>query len=187
MAGVLLGRLGKLRALAEALREHPDEVEYECIRMGVRLRDAPSPRLTWRDLWVILSCSPPESPIHMALSDTDTAPWRISDYLLAAVVDAVNIRLWQAGGGKGQKPRPVPRPEDTRHIGRDALPVDEMREWLGEGWLATEVVPVPLPEPDPRQTRDQAVRSAIADGRRRADVAAEHGISVSTVGRIVRS
>ena len=34
-------------------------------------------------------------------------------YLLAMVADNTQFRLWQAAGGKGKKPKPVPRPGDT--------------------------------------------------------------------------
>lgn len=36
--------------------------------------------------------------------------WSLSDHLSAAAVDALNAANWQRGGGKGSRPKPVPRP-----------------------------------------------------------------------------
>lgn len=40
----------------------------------------------------------------------EQADWMVTDYLLAAVVDALAIGNWQRGGGKGRRPRALPRP-----------------------------------------------------------------------------
>lgn len=37
--------------------------------------------------------------------------WDTIEHLLAAVVDLLAAANWQRGGGKGQKPKPVPRPQ----------------------------------------------------------------------------
>lgn len=66
--------------------------------------------------------------------DDDTS-WSVTDYLLAMVADNTAFRLYQAAGGKGKKPKPVPRPGDVKRYGGDALPVTEMAEWLGDDWI----------------------------------------------------
>jgi len=36
--------------------------------------------------------------------------WTLGAHLAAAQVDALNAQIWQAGGGKGKRPKPIPRP-----------------------------------------------------------------------------
>lgn len=115
--------------------------------------------------------------------DDDTS-WSVTDYLLALVADNTAFRLWQAGSGKGKKPKPIPRPGDVKKVQADSLPVDQMTDWLGEGWTApseTIVTGLDLAE------RDTAIRSALSRGESRAAVAESFGVSVSTVGRVARS
>lgn len=38
--------------------------------------------------------------------------WTTTDHLLAGVLDALNGANYQRGGGRGSKPKPVPRPGD---------------------------------------------------------------------------
>lgn len=104
------------------------------IRAGLRLRDCPSRALNWRDVILVIRYAARDSPIQRALADDDGPIWGTSDYLLAMTVDALHAANYQRGGGKGTKPKPLPRPGDTTHVGRGALPVDQMREWLGDDW-----------------------------------------------------
>lgn len=133
-AGGILGLLG-------LIKEHGEAVEYECIRHGHRLRDYPSPRHTWRDLWVIVRMAPADSPLARHLHPVETA-WTATDYLLALVVDALNAANWQRGG-KGQRPKPLPRPGDTstQRIGK-AVPLDELKAKLARWHARTESRPV---------------------------------------------
>lgn len=112
--------------------------------------------------------------------DDDTS-WSVTDYLLALVADNTAFRLWQSAGGKGRKPKPIPRPGDTKKYGGDSLPVSDMAEWLGWDDPA-EVVVTGLD----RDERDAAIRAALARGESRAAVAESFGVSTSTVGRVVR-
>lgn len=179
-----------MTALARAIRDAPDEVELELIRAGLRLRDAPSRRLNWRDVYLIVKHAPRDSPIQRALADDDGPIWSTSDYLLAKVVDALNAGNWQRGGGKGTKPKPTPRPGDVKHAGRDALPVDQMQEWLGEGWASEADEPADADTPEvyvAADARNAAIRADLAAGRSRRDIAAAFGLSVSTIGRVART
>ena len=112
--------------------------------------------------------------------DDDTS-WSVTDYLLALVADNTQFRLWQAAGGKGKKPKPVPRPGDTKKYKGDALPVDAMADWLG--WDApAEVVVTGMDGAE----RAVAIRAALKRGERRGVIAGDFNVSISTVGRIAR-
>jgi hypothetical protein len=68
-----------------------------------------TPRLTWRRLGVLIRHMPPGSALHRAM-DPEGVDWDVNSHLLAAIVDAEHLSLWQRGDGKGQRPKPVRRP-----------------------------------------------------------------------------
>lgn len=108
--------------------------------MGLRLSDLGTPRLSWRDLLVIVNQSPPGSALwrsKAAAEDVDPA-WGLQEQLLAGIFDVLRIGNWQRGGGKGQKPRLMPRPgvESGRVIGSDPIPISEFDHWWNEGYKA---------------------------------------------------
>lgn len=45
--------------------------------------------------------------------NTDAA-WTTADYLNAEIADAITWGNWQRAGGKGKKPKAIPRPADMR-------------------------------------------------------------------------
>ncbi|MFE9955832.1 hypothetical protein [Micromonospora sp. NPDC005299] len=53
---------------------------------------------------------PVTSPLGVALNG-DAARWGVTEHLLATAVDALLGANWQRGGGKGQRPKPVRRPD----------------------------------------------------------------------------
>jgi hypothetical protein len=86
---------------------------------------------------VIISQTPRDlntSALHRALNPND-ADWGLSDLLLAEVADSLRVANWQRGGGKKRDyPKPIPRPgvePDTKVIGKGAIPLDQMDEFLG--------------------------------------------------------
>lgn len=120
-------------SLRDSIAEYSEAIEFDLIRLGLRLRDCPSPHFNWRDLWVVCRNLGRDSAFYRALNPDDDTSWSVSDYLLAQIADTTALRLWQAGGGKGKKPKPVPRPGDIKKYRGDALPVADMAEWLGWG------------------------------------------------------
>lgn len=129
-------------------------VEYDLISLGLRLRDAGSKRLSWRDLYVIVNECPPTSAVARHL-DPDGYEWGLSQHLQALTVDALQVLAWQ-NSGKGPPPQPFPRPgvdgyvslapepavvEDTRDpwdengtggvFKGEAVSIDELNAWLG--------------------------------------------------------
>ena len=124
----------KFLSLVQLSREHSEALEFDLIRLGLRLRDAGSLEFNWRDLWVICRRLGRDSELYKSMNPDDDTSWSVTDYLLAMVADNTSFRLYQAAGGKGKKPKPVPRPGDVKRYGGDALPVADMTAWLGADW-----------------------------------------------------
>lgn len=64
----------------------------------------------------------------------DRVRWGDQEHLLAGILDTVRGGNWQRGGGKGQRPRPVPRPgadDGVRQMGK-ARPLGEVRALLDQ-------------------------------------------------------
>lgn len=118
-------------SLVRLSREHSEALEFDLIKLGLRLRDAGSLEFNWRDLWVVCRRLGRDSELYKSMNPDDDTSWSVTDYLLAMVADNTSFRLYQAAGGKGKKPKPVPRPGDVKQYGGDALPVTDMQEWLG--------------------------------------------------------
>lgn len=75
----------------------------------------------------------------------EAADWGLTEHLLALLVDGLRSRIWQEGGGKGTKPKPMPRPgvEDdsvqrfkARRVAANAA---ELRARLAAKWTTEEV------------------------------------------------
>lgn len=164
--------------------EHGEAIEYDLIGLGLRLRDCPSPAFNWRDLLVLCRRWGRESELYQALHPEDDTTWGVSEYILAHIADSTVLRLWQAAGGKTRRPEPIPRPGDTRegaqHYGT-AEPVEDILSWLQDEFqqMTPEGVGDGL-----RRARE--VRRLAATGMPRRDIAGRVGVSISTVGRIIR-
>lgn len=128
--GVLHHHGGNL-SLQDLVYEHSEAIEFDLITLGLRLRDCPSPEFNWRDLWVVCSRLGRDSELYKSMNPEDDTSWGVTDYLLAMVADNTASRLWQASGGKGKRPKPVPRPGDIKKFKGDSLPVADMADWLG--------------------------------------------------------
>lgn len=181
MGGGVGNLRGGIQSLLSLIADQGEALEFDLISLGLRLRDCPSPEFNWRDLWVICRRLGRSSELYKAMNPDDDTSWSVTDYLLALVADNTAFRLWQSAGGKGRKPKPIPRPGDTKKYGGDSLPVSDMADWLGWDDPA-EVVVTGLD----RDERDAAIRAALARGESRAAVAESFGVSTSTVGRVVR-
>ena len=125
---------GGIRSLRELIDSHKEAVEYDLLTHGKSLDDLGTELLSWRDLLVIVNQQPPGSAIDRAMHP-DNAGWGMSEMLLAAAVDALNVANWQRGGGHQRDyPKPIPRPgvkPNEARIGGEAVPMDEMAKFLG--------------------------------------------------------
>lgn len=121
--------------------EHTDRVEADLQRYyGVDLRDLFRGSLSWRRLGALVASLPPQSALVSAIVTSGDAVdpgdgrphgWSISDYLLAAVVDAVNVNTWTLrqvnSKSKVKPPPPLPRPGERRAVVRRLTPEDRER------------------------------------------------------------
>lgn len=74
---------------------------------GFRLRDAVH-EFPLRDVFVAVKCAPPGSAVAGSLDPR--MAWTVDQVLAADRVDQMNALMWSLGGGKGRRPKPVPRP-----------------------------------------------------------------------------
>ena len=79
------------------------------MRLGFRLRGA-GRTYPWRDVFVAVRCAPPGSALAAAMDPR--MAWTVDQILAAERVDQMNQLMWSLGGGKGRRPKPVPRPWD---------------------------------------------------------------------------
>lgn len=120
--------------LLALLDEYADPIAFDLIRLGLRLRDLGTDRLTWDDLLVIAQQGDRTSALFRAMHP-DEHSWGLPELLLAEVTDALNVANWQRGGGKkADYPKPLPRPgvvESEKKYGAKAIPIDDMADFLG--------------------------------------------------------
>lgn len=109
MAGGVDGHGGGIVGLVRLLNEHGEAIEYELLTIGRHIDNLGTRRLTWRDLKVVALGSPPGGALHRSI-DPLGAGWTADTYLLAAVADYEALSVWQRGGKKNNKPKPVWRP-----------------------------------------------------------------------------
>lgn len=198
MGGRLRHQAGGIVSLVALLEEHGEAVEYELIRLGLRLRDLPSRTFDWRDLWSIIKSLPEDSAIHRALEVIDEdSIWTPHMMLTAEILDLAAYLVWfqtKDGQNGRNRPKPYPRPGYRPEEPFAPLPAEEMLAWLG--WDVPDTI-APLEDLMRAQERDEAprtrtklteddVRAIRADtGASQAAVAARYGVSASTVNAVI--
>lgn len=127
---------GGIAGLVLLIEEHGPAIEYDLIKLGLRLRHLGSDALSWRDLLVIVQHSERDAALHRAMNP-DAAPWGLSEHLLAVLADAVIQGNWMQsrdGQKNRNRPKPIPRPgatPDNEKFGGKAESIDAIRAWLG--------------------------------------------------------
>lgn len=107
---------------------------------GLRLRDFPSERCTWRDLLVFVQHLDNNSAYYRTCHEGEWA-WDMNNMLSAAAVDALNLLVWmktEDGAKNRNRPHRVVRPGvtdeslDIKSFGRgSSMPADVLAEKFG--------------------------------------------------------
>src|SRR5699024_12634193 len=95
----ILDGAGGILSLLSLVDEHSEALEFDLIRLGLRLRDCPSPEFNWRDLWVVCRRLGRDSELYKSTNPDDETSWTVTAYLLAMVADNTSSRLDQGPGG----------------------------------------------------------------------------------------
>lgn len=136
MAGRVEGDSGGIFGLLDLLEEHWEALDYDLLTLGLDIRRIGHPDLDWRRLRAVVTFLPSTSAFARSVNGP-AAAWTVGDYLLAQAVDALHAANWQRAGGKGQRPKPVPRPTDKtqqlgRRIGGTSVPLSEARRLFAQ-------------------------------------------------------
>lgn len=131
MAGGLGREPGGIRSLCELIDQHSEAIESDLLERGYRLADV-GVRYSWRDLLVMVRR-------FQAVPTTATSRsihgerWSVTDQLLAAVVDLLQVGNWQRQKSKSApRPKPLQRPWEkakTRSFGSGAIPISQFADW----------------------------------------------------------
>lgn len=124
--------LGGRASLLRLLSDHGEAVEADLARFyHLRLADLTCGLLTWRRLGVLVRHLPTDGALARALHG-EAVRWSTADHLMATTVDLLASANWQRGGGKGKRPRRLPRPGSSacKKHGRTAKSPQETASYL---------------------------------------------------------
>lgn len=100
-----------------------------------------TPRLSWRDVWVVCTNAAPKTPLAVALNPK--MAWDVQDYLLAEIADSQRWLVWAKTTDAQKKrnmPKPIPRPGVSESSGRvtdvRAMDVDALKAFLARPRVA---------------------------------------------------
>lgn len=79
----------------------------------------------FRRLWVLVTQLPMRS--RTMTREAPELSWDERDYLLALVADNLTYLRHEMAGGKGRKPKPVPRPKTSKAVAHRHLDVSDER------------------------------------------------------------
>lgn len=105
---------GILGVLSEALR-HEGEVRVTLMTMGLPLGDSDVWDVPLRDLRALMTHPPEGSALYRVMGG-----WTPVEHMMAASLHAEQMALWQNGGGKGSRPRPLDLEVLSRRAHRSA-------------------------------------------------------------------
>ena len=121
--------------LMNLIEKHSAPLELDLIDRGLRLRDCPSDRFNWRDLYVIVSYADPYTNV-VAATDPERYGWGKQEMLLARLIDSAEWLVWsktkdaaEGGDPPERMKRPGVKPKKKR-AGFDTkpLPLSRIRE-----------------------------------------------------------
>ena len=106
----------RLAAVLWLIDHHRDELEYELLKTGVRLRWLGRPILSWHDIYLIAVNCEAGSPLARALDKR--MAWKPIDFWLRSIEYILRWLVWAKtkDGQKGRrKPKPVQPPGASTH------------------------------------------------------------------------
>ena len=129
-------------SLAEFVEEHSEALSYDLItRTNYQLDDIGG-ALSWGSLHSFIKYLPSDSAVAREAGKSSVWDTRIkTNAILADIYDMLqlinaNLVAFASGGKSKQNLTPYPRPgrEDNtkRKFGKDAMPFNELREWIKE-------------------------------------------------------
>lgn len=140
MAGRRGYRHGKIAGLLDYIEDekYRRPLEADLIKVGLRLRDCPSERFTWRDLEIFIDYLDNDSFL-VGVVHPERAGWTKVNMLLADLVDTARIHVWlnsKAGQEGRDFPNPIPRPgiklpEPRKGSKVKPLPLSKIKEIHG--------------------------------------------------------
>ena len=105
---------GGIGGLVQLLNEHGGAVNYDLIsKAGVTIDDIGESWFTWRDFRDFVNNLPPtgDSALYRARYPKSWW-WHPAFDFLAAILNTLQWANWQRGGGRGDKPKPIKRPQE---------------------------------------------------------------------------
>lgn len=125
-------------SLTKFIDEHGEALTYDLMTRTQYTIDDIGGALSWRSLYSFIKFLGTDSALARDL-DKSTG-WETTiktNAILADIYDllqVINANLVKVGGGKTKKINPYPRPgrdeDKKRKIGKDAVPVTDLREWI---------------------------------------------------------
>jgi hypothetical protein len=103
-------------------REYPDELEADLQEYFNLNIEQAGETFSVRHCAVCTTQLPPQSRTKIAIDPA--AEWGWQEHLLASELDALHLLLWQNGGAKRNRPKPIERPTRKQPKEEIALPVD---------------------------------------------------------------
>ena len=130
-------RLGGIISVATILSEHSDAITYDLLTKTKYSLDDVGGALSWGTLYSFIKGLGADSAYASELANR--RGWESTtktNIILADIFDILQVIAVMLGGNKN-KFKPYPRPwrdkeEDKEKIGKEALPPDDLHEWIKE-------------------------------------------------------
>lgn len=130
--------VGGIVSLANFVEDHGEAINYDLLTRTTYQLDDVGGVLSWDSLHSFIKYLGTDSALARDLGKSTGWEQTIkTNALLADIYDllqVINANLCTLGGKRAKKIKPYPRPSDkdenTRKIGKGALPIDELREWI---------------------------------------------------------
>lgn len=135
------GHAGKIIGLLDFVDKYRQALEYDLIKLGLRLRNLGTAALTWEDLGAVVFGLQldPTTALAKTIHGPELLQWDAHAQLMAGVFDQIGItnyliRRTMGGDEKAEPPEQLPRPgvkPKTVQWGGQSRTIEEMDRLLG--------------------------------------------------------